>query len=199
MRLGKTRALLVVALVLRATFATSVFSLQAATTPPPADPTADFDDIVGGVGFVFAGICEDPRPAPEHIFTEDEKKTTCFQCRELGNCSVDQMLQLLVNVSTLILGLSGSIVLLMFVYGGFLWVTSRGNAEVVANGKHTMTRAVIGFALILGAYSIINFVLGSLTDKDPTTDIIQDQLSQPTGVFTPPTTPTTTTPTPSTP
>lgn len=56
------------------------------------------------------------------------------------------------------LGLIGSIALLMFVYGGFLWLTSRGNSESVAKGSKTMTWAALGIALIFSSYALVEFI-----------------------------------------
>lgn len=89
-------------------------------------------------------------------------------CKEKGECSLDQIMQVVVNVTIFILGISGSVVLLMFVYGGFLWVTSQGNAQRVEKGKDTITQAVIGFALILLAYSMINFLIAALAGNAAT-------------------------------
>ncbi len=73
-----------------------------------------------------------------------------------------------VNVPTLIgrviqaaLGISGSIALLMFVWGGFVWLTSQGNPEKIKKGQGTLTWAVIGIAVIFGAYSLVNFIITS--------------------------------------
>jgi hypothetical protein len=73
-----------------------------------------------------------------------------------------------VNVPTLIgrviqaaLGISGSIALLMFVWGGFIWLTSQGNPEKIKKGQGTLTWAVIGIAIIFGAYSLVNFIITS--------------------------------------
>lgn len=62
-----------------------------------------------------------------------------------------------------VLGIVGSIALLMFVYGGFLWMTSAGNREKVEKGKETLIWATIGLAVIFAAYAMVSFVLGALT------------------------------------
>lgn len=60
-------------------------------------------------------------------------------------------------------GVLGSIALLMFIYGGFTWLTSGGAAEKIQKGKDTMVWAVLGIAITFAAYAIVNFVIGALT------------------------------------
>lgn len=55
----------------------------------------------------------------------------------------------------IITGISGSIALLMFVYGGFLWVTSAGEAEKVKQGKKVFVNATLGLIIIFTAYAAI--------------------------------------------
>ncbi|TAK05126.1 hypothetical protein EPO33_04055 [Patescibacteria group bacterium] len=60
------------------------------------------------------------------------------------------------------LGISGSIALLMFIWGGMLWLTSGGSPERIQKGKNTIVWAVLGLVLIFGSYAILNFVLGAI-------------------------------------
>ncbi|MEK9152812.1 MAG: hypothetical protein AAB692_05610, partial [Patescibacteria group bacterium] len=57
---------------------------------------------------------------------------------------------------TILTGISGSIALLMFVYGGFLWLTSAGNEEQVTKGKNVFTWSTIGLVVIFMAYAIVS-------------------------------------------
>lgn len=59
-------------------------------------------------------------------------------------------------------GLSGSVALLMFVWGGFLWMTSGGNDQRVAKGKQTLVWATIGLIIIFGSYAILNVLFTSI-------------------------------------
>lgn len=62
-----------------------------------------------------------------------------------------------------VLGIVGSLALLMFIYGGFLWVTSAGNDEKVKKGKDIIVWASIGLAVIFFSYIMVTFVIGALT------------------------------------
>lgn len=61
-----------------------------------------------------------------------------------------------------ILGVTGSIALLMFVYGGFLWLISAGEADKVKKGKEVMKWAVLGLVVIVGAYTIVRAIVSAL-------------------------------------
>jgi hypothetical protein len=60
------------------------------------------------------------------------------------------------------LGLIGSIALVIFIYGGFLWLTSGGNPDKITKGKSTMVWGTIGLAVILFAYTLVQFVFQAL-------------------------------------
>jgi len=61
-----------------------------------------------------------------------------------------------------IIGVSGSIALAIFIYGGALWMFSAGNPDRVKKGKAAMTYAAIGLAIIFLSYTIVAFVLEAL-------------------------------------
>ncbi|MBN1584889.1 hypothetical protein JW899_00795 [Candidatus Uhrbacteria bacterium] len=66
------------------------------------------------------------------------------------------------NVATMILGVTGSFALLMFVYGGFLMVTSAGDSSKVSAGKKVLTNAVIGIFIIMVSGIALRYALGIL-------------------------------------
>jgi hypothetical protein len=66
-----------------------------------------------------------------------------------------------------VLGFVGALTLLVFVYGGFQWLTSAGNEEKVRAGSQTMLYAAIGLFIIFGAYGILNLVIRGITTGAP--------------------------------
>ncbi len=84
--------------------------------------------------------------------------------RELPNplgdiTSIPQVIGRVVNMFT---GIAGSIALLMFVYGGVLWLTSSGNEERITAGKKAIVWATIGLFVIFGSYAILRVIFIAL-------------------------------------
>ncbi|MEK7516207.1 MAG: hypothetical protein AAB562_01275, partial [Patescibacteria group bacterium] len=66
------------------------------------------------------------------------------------------------------IGLVGVIFLVLMVYGGFLWMTARGDEQKVEKSKDLITAAVIGLVIVLAAYIITNFVVTNLLSATTT-------------------------------
>ena len=74
-------------------------------------------------------------------------------------CGVNEIIQTGVNITRLILGLMGSVALLMFTYGGILYIISAGDRSKVEKAKTVLTNATWGIAIILLSWTIINFLV----------------------------------------
>jgi hypothetical protein len=106
-----------------------------------------------------------PKECRDITMTRDSKGNV------VDSCGVEQMLCAVVNVSRLILGLVGSAALIMFVYGGFMWLISSGSAERVKKGRDTFVNAIIGIVIIFGSWIIINVVVAALSGQSLSGDI----------------------------
>ena len=60
------------------------------------------------------------------------------------------------------LSISGSIALLMFVYGGVLWLTSMGVSGQVEKGKNILIWATLGIIVIASAYVAVTAIFNAL-------------------------------------
>ncbi len=67
-----------------------------------------------------------------------------------------------------VLGISGSLALIMFIYGGIIWLTSGGSPERIKKGKNTLIWAVIGMAIIFSAYMAVDLVIRALSSGETT-------------------------------
>lgn len=83
-------------------------------------------------------------------------------CQKLGDCTLDDVMQVFVNVSNFVLGIVGSLVLVVFVYGGIRWLTSQGNPDGIKAGKQAILGSAIGLLFVFGAFTAINVVTGIL-------------------------------------
>lgn len=75
---------------------------------------------------------------------------------------VGSFIVLAINISQYILGIVGSLTLLMFIVGGFQFMTSTGSPEKVSKAKKTITAAIVGLLIVFSSWLIINFVVESL-------------------------------------
>lgn len=116
--------------------------------------------LFGGAAFVSA---QELIPEPSGDPTPGCKSDNC------GDYTLNDFVKLGVNVSNIILGLVGSLSLLMFVYGGISFLISAGNAEAVSKARKIIVAAVLGLAIVFASYIIIQFVLEGLGYKELST------------------------------
>ncbi len=76
--------------------------------------------------------------------------------------SLNSFIILAIDVSKYVLGIVGSLTLLMFVIGGVQFMISAGSTEAVSKAKKTITAAVVGLLIVFSSWLIINFVVESL-------------------------------------
>lgn len=63
------------------------------------------------------------------------------------------------TVLNIVIGLIGAISVIMVIFGGFKYVTSRGEGQATAQAKDTIMYALIGLAITAVAGTLVNFVL----------------------------------------
>ncbi len=79
----------------------------------------------------------------------------------LGTKDIRDTIGSIINV---FMGLLGTVAVVIILIGGFQWMTAGGNEEKVEKAKKMIGAGVIGLAVILAAYSITKFVIGSLVN-----------------------------------
>ena len=57
-----------------------------------------------------------------------------------------------------VLGISGVLALIAFIYGGVLWMISSGSSSMIAKGKTVMVWSIVGLIVIFSSYAILSFV-----------------------------------------
>jgi hypothetical protein len=78
---------------------------------------------------------------------------------ETGSYTLNDFTRLAIRVAEIIWAISGSIALLMFVYGGILFLISSGQSQMVTRATQTMTGALIGLGIVFGSYAIVYFIV----------------------------------------
>ena len=66
------------------------------------------------------------------------------------------------NIINLILSFLGVIFLVLMIYGGYLWMTARGNEEQLTKAKNVIIAAVTGLVIVVAAYAISWFVVSKM-------------------------------------
>lgn len=98
--------------------------------------------------------------AVEPLISEDAGYSS--ECISKGTCELNDFIILLVRGSQIMLGVVGSIALLMFIYGGVTFVISEGNAEKVKKAKEIIIGSIIGLVIVFSSYMLISFILKSV-------------------------------------
>ena len=78
------------------------------------------------------------------------------------NYSLDDIKATAIGIGNWIFGIIGVVVLVMFIYGGAVWLMSAGNSSAVEHGRAIMTGSLIGLLLIFSAGAIVKFFLKSV-------------------------------------
>lgn len=68
------------------------------------------------------------------------------------------------NIIRIIMGFLGVVGILIVLYGGYLYLTSGGNADKVTLARRLLVNAGIGLIIVFSAYAITTFVINQLSD-----------------------------------
>lgn len=77
----------------------------------------------------------------------------------LGNLTIPLLIGKIIRS---ILGFTGVLTLIMFVYGGTLWMTAAGKPEQVKKAQQTMIYAVLGLIAIFASYGVVQFIYSTV-------------------------------------
>lgn len=86
----------------------------------------------------------------------------------LGTRSLGQTISGVINI---VLGFLGIIVTVGILAGGYMYMTSGGNADQADKGKDVLGASLIGLAIVVSAYAIARFVLGKMFEETTGNDI----------------------------
>ena len=79
-----------------------------------------------------------------------------------GDYTLNDLMRKVVGLARWIFGITGSLALLFFIYGGVMFLISGGNSERVTKAKQIIIGAVIGLIIVFTAYMIIGFVMKTM-------------------------------------
>ncbi len=85
-----------------------------------------------------------------------------------GSYQLPDAMALVIRIADIILQVVGVLTFAMFIYGGFLFLISAGQADSIKKAKKIIVAAVIGLIIVFVSYLLVSFFIGTLTDKTPT-------------------------------
>ncbi len=100
-------------------------------------------------------IAADLRDAKDYL-----EETGMFGGYDIKKDSIDPVISTIISIALSFLGV---LFLLLMIYGGFLWMTAKGNEEQVTKAKNLITAAIIGLIIVVAAYAISVFVVSNIS------------------------------------
>jgi hypothetical protein len=87
-----------------------------------------------------------------------------FGLNQLGTINLGQqpLVETIGKFVNIILGFLGIVAFVIILYGGFLWMTSKGDEKQVGKAKRVIIDGVIGLAIVLASWAIAAFVMNFL-------------------------------------
>lgn len=83
-----------------------------------------------------------------------------YNTSQEGEAALASLIGAIIKV---ILGIVGTVLLGLLIYGGYIWMMAGGNDSDVTKAKSIIQQAVIGLIIIVSAYIIADFVMSKLT------------------------------------
>jgi hypothetical protein len=78
--------------------------------------------------------------------------------------SVPYLAEYIAAIYQYMVGIATILAIVMIMYGGFRWITAAGNPETIGRAKDTIVSAIIGLAIALGSYTILNLINPNLVE-----------------------------------
>lgn len=76
------------------------------------------------------------------------------------NVQLSDLTIVFANVTSVISALAGFTLLIVLIRGGISYMTAQGDPKALAQARNSLTWGVIGFIVILAAYTIISIIVG---------------------------------------
>lgn len=114
---------------------------------------------------IGAWLCLGPSLALGQLLVEPSGTSTCqpgYSGTNCGDYTVNDFIILAINASRIILGLVGSLSLIMFIYGGFTFLISAGSSGTIDKAKKILIASTVGLLIVFTSFLVIKFILQSM-------------------------------------
>jgi hypothetical protein len=113
--------------------------------------------LLCGVLFAFSFLC-----LPQAVSAQDASLGLA-EVGETVNLGTIDLRTIIARIIQVVFGVLGTILLIIILYAGWLWMTSQGEEEKIIEAKNIIKNATIGLAIMLMAFSITTFIIRLLT------------------------------------
>ena len=120
-----------------------------------------FSILILGAIFVFLIL-------PTTSFAQsslDKLKAVGGSAYGLGEAQPRGPVEIIGGIIKIGLNIVGLIFLILMIYGGFLWMTARGDEQKVTKSKELLEAAIIGLVIVFAAYGITYFVVDQISNN----------------------------------
>ncbi len=104
------------------------------------------------------------------VFAQDlghSKLTTIASKAKISQATLESRVG---GIIAAVLGMLGTLFLVLTIYAGVLWMTASGEEGKIEKAKDILKAAIIGLAIVLSAYTITYFVGSKLGGASPTSE-----------------------------
>mgnify|MGYP000867254138 CR=1 FL=1 len=120
--------------------------------------------ILIGISSVFLFVLlAVPSIASAQATTDDPFRLQSSEFANTVNLGRLNLMSIIANGIQIFLGILGIVVVLIFLYAGWVWMTSNGDEEKIGMAKKMMVNASIGLVIILASFAITEFIIRKLT------------------------------------
>lgn len=99
------------------------------------------------------------------------------QCalQDTGANNLECVLELFINISQVLLGVVGSVLLAVFIYGGIIYLFSQGEPGRIAKGQKALTGGIIGLVIVFAAFAGVSFTVSGLRGEQ--TELVSEYVT----------------------
>lgn len=126
--------------------------------------------LCAGVMFVIFPVSVGATEEGSATINRLEEKGVTFQfvsqeCKECGNCTMCDILAVPIGIYRIMISFVGVGAMIMLLYGGTVWLMSRGEDQKIQQGKEIMSRTFFGMMLVLSSWIIVNTIIVAVTPE----------------------------------
>ena len=114
--------------------------------------------IVAGFGLIALPTTASAASALNLFPACDQGSADSAICKSVPTENIYTYIKIIINTLLFVLG---AVSVVTIIIAGIRYTTSQGEAKSVQAAKDTLLYAVIGLVVAIGAYSIVNFVIGA--------------------------------------